>query len=685
MQARFRIRMVVCTRMALLCVIALAAILSPTRAPAVSAQSTIDATSPDASLPEPIYWKQTLFLIPYQFSSASDPAAAQAVWLLVSKDLGATWQKISEAKPHVKSFNYRAEGDGEYWFAIRTLDRQGHPWPEGDYQPELRVIVDTTMPRIEALRGQTRPDGAIDIWWHGSDTNLDADTWKIEAQSEIDSAWQPIPIPAPTAADQIAGITSAVRPPPAGGHVAQNGMNSGGTTWQPPPGPRPMRIRASITDRAGNTATYCAPIEAAPLNESTTVKRLPGVVLPSETPRFPTTSDVAAPAGAPNNESPTLSAVTSAAPGWISSGASPAVGVSPPSPPAEQIWQPTFVARAPFRLSTSGAFESDDGVTAYGNPNGVGVPAAGQTNVAHDQSGVSARYATAGDANAGLTVDGPPPNTGDAPFHPVPPYREAFSWPSPGAEFDAPADTSNVPIDPNFATNSPPTNSQIAAPAADVRAKMVGSRTFALEYDLEQVGRSGISTIELWGTRDGGQSWSCYALDDDNRSPLIVTVDDEGLYGFRIVAQSADAVAAPPTSGEVPELWVAVDLQRPIAELTAIQQGIGNMNDHLVLQWRAGDDNLEPRPISLFYSSRPAGPWSAIATSLANTGQYAWRVERHVPTRFYVRLEARDTAGNLAAFQTRDAVEFVVPSTNVRLRSAEPIAPTAAGNGDAYR
>ncbi len=64
------------------------------------------------------------------------------------------------------------------------------------------------------------------------------------------------------------------------------------------------------------------------------------------------------------------------------------------------------------------------------------------------------------------------------------------------------------------------------------------------------------------------------------------------------------------------------------------------------------DNNLEPRPISLFYSSRSTGPWSAIATNLENTGEYAWRVERYVPTRFYLRIEARDTAGNLAAFQT---------------------------------
>ena len=152
-----------------------------------------------------------------------------------------------------------------------------------------------------------------------------------------------------------------------------------------------------------------------------------------------------------------------------------------------------------------------------------------------------------------------------------------------------------------------------------------------------------------------------------------MTVDDEGLYGFKILVQSASGVAVePPRAGDEPELWVAVDLKRPIVELTAIERGEGNLADHLILRWRAQDNNLEPRPISLYFSSRPTGPWSAIATNLEDTGEYAWRVERYVPTRIYLRIEARDTAGNLAAFQTREPVEFSPPQLTGRLRSAAP-------------
>ena len=113
-----------------------------------------------------------------------------------------------------------------------------------------------------------------------------------------------------------------------------------------------------------------------------------------------------------------------------------------------------------------------------------------------------------------------------------------------------------------------------------------------------------------------------------------------------------------PAPATQPELWVAVDLHRPVIELTAIERGEGNQADHLILRWHAADDNLEPRPIALFYSSRPAGRGRRSPRTSRTRASMRWRVERHVPARFYLRAEARDMAGNLAAFQTREPIEF---------------------------
>jgi hypothetical protein len=221
---------------------------------------------------------------------------------------------------------------------------------------------------------------------------------------------------------------------------------------------------------------------------------------------------------------------------------------------------------------------------------------------------------------------------------------------------------------------------------AGVVPKVVASRTFELEYEVEDAGHWGVSHVTLWGTRDGGQSWRRYAEDDDLRSPLRVTVEEEGRYGFRIVAEAAGGVPpAPPRAGEAPELWIEVDLHRPYAELTSIAPGHGNEADQLVLRWQAEDDHLAARPVSLFYSSRPTGPWSAIAANLANTGSYTWRFERHVPRRCFVRLEVRDDAGNLGAFQTIEPILIDQPEPNAKLRSSEPADAEASAAGAVHR
>lgn len=625
-------------------------------APFQAVQPTQLVAAPPAALPEPIYWKQHLFLIPYQWGSAAEPGAARAVWLFVSKDRGASWQKISEAKPDVKAFNYRAEGDGEYWFAVRTFDKQGRAWPQGPYQPELRVIVDTTLPRIDEFRAHVAPNGAIDIQARVADSNLDPNTWKFEWQADPASAWQPVTLQGATV--QPIGNTGI----PLGGSLIR-------ALWQPSPVMRPGALRGIVTDRAGNSATYQVRLDGRPVASGPLLTSA-GVSTAVAIPAVPS---------APLQPEPSLPIANalqaSAAAGWMSVGGSsntppPSNQATPPNPgatlPAFQSWPTANATHAPFQLWTSATAAKDDGVTAYGSPQLFAGPSAqlARGEPANEGPRVEARY-------AGITKSPSNPINATVPsmssaqqLATLEPYRESALAPSatvPPVSTGKPILRDVTPVDSPASPHSPP-----------IAPKLVGSRTFALEYDLDDAGRGGVSKVELWGSRDGGKTWNRYAQDDDNRSPLIVTVDEEGLYGFRIIVQTAGgSIVEPPRAGDSPELWVSVDLKRPVVELTTIERGQGNMADHLVLRWRAADNNLEPRPIALFYSSRASGPWSAIATNLENTGEYAWRVERYVPARFYLRVEARDTAGNLAAFQTREPVEFSPPNLAGRLRSSE--------------
>ena len=618
-------------------------------------------------MPEPIYWKQTLFQIPYQWNSAAEPSAAHTVYLHLSKDGGTSWQKISEARPNVTSFNYRAEGDGEYWFAVRTVDHQGRVWPAGEFHPELRVIVDTSMPRIDQLQAVLRNTGAVEIAWSGFDANLDATSWKFEAQSDPTGPWQPLPL-----TSLNAGTTGEPR-------LDSGGQHSGRAACQLPPGQTPIAVCATVSDSAGNSASFRSEVQLA-TSGTGVVTRLPAVAPGPIANNQPAINPFVS--AATNLLAQPLPDSTTTTPnqGWVSGSEAATRPTPSTTQPTDQSWPATTTAHAPFRLWSSGVSTPGDSITSYGTPMAIDSEQVAQddANDATSTESVSAKYAAVNQSES---------RSAGPPFQPLQPFRQAAETRLPAAEVTAsPRESATQSVESTIdSTHLPSTDADQSQRLANGNPKLIGSRTFALEYDLEDFGRWGVSKVELWGTRDEGKSWRMYAEDDDQRSPLVVTVDDEGRYGFRIVVQIAGgSEAARPQPGDAPELWVAVDLRQPVAEITALERGAGNAADQLILHWRAEDDNLELRPISLYYSSRQNGPWSAVATNLQNTGQYAWRIERHVPERFYLRLEVRDAAGNMAAFRTREPIEFAVSAPSARLNSAESIVPSTTGSAS-YR
>jgi hypothetical protein len=209
-------------------------------------------------------------------------------------------------------------------------------------------------------------------------------------------------------------------------------------------------------------------------------------------------------------------------------------------------------------------------------------------------------------------------------------------------------------------------------PAA-VRPRMVNSASFELEYEIEQAGPSGVGRVELWGTRDGGRTWSDYAVDTDNTSPMSVTVGGEGIYGFCILVQSGSGFGGrPPAEGDMPDIWIGVDLTRPTCKIIATEASPDGAE--LIVRWEAADDALDPRPVTLLFSESQNGPWTPIVSGLENTGSYGWRLDGRVPERILLRLEVRDEAGNVATFDTPNAVALDRHRPSGRIRGVRPLA-----------
>lgn len=519
-----------------------------------------------------MFWKQRVFFIPYQAASPGELLKSVAkVQLLTSRTGSNDWQVLEEAEPRVRGFSYHAPEDGEYWFALRHLDRRGEPWPSDKVEPQLRVVVDTEAPEL-SLEGTTDSTGEVTIRYEARDTNLHAKTLLVEVSSRS-GKWSPLQLATPD--------------------TSQPNRLVGRVRWRPPAGGEGVQVRAAITDRAGRRT------------EARTKIVQPGPAL----------------GGA-----------------FAKSGGSPGSAQFGESRTLPQLRKQDWPASN--RLSVA-----DTAVVAETPP---------QSNP----------YTTAGSGGASRTRA---KLIGDG---------QASQGRSSGMQ------TLRVtPLGPDGVASAVQKGSQQAkgdeqswGPVQAATDRIVNSRTFDIEYELESVGPWGVSKVEIWGTRDNGKTWQSYGVDPDNRSPFRVTVDAAGVCGFRILVDGANSAGAmPPQSGDQPELTVQVDLQPPAAELLAAELGQGDLAGHLLVRWTASDSNLETRPIALFYSSYPNGPWSTIASGLENSGSYTWRIERHVPGRFFLRLEARDTAGNLATFQNPTPIELARPQPMGRLRAVRPV------------
>ncbi len=217
-------------------------------------------------------------------------------------------------------------------------------------------------------------------------------------------------------------------------------------------------------------------------------------------------------------------------------------------------------------------------------------------------------------------------------------------------------------------------------------AQFVREHQVLLQYRLNRVGPSGIGGVELWLTKDDGDTWERYAEDNDASTAPPQGIQErtfdlrdretdapfaDGIYGFSLVVKNRAGMGKKPRPGDVPEIRVEIDTKTPEAQLF---QPVPDPQhpDQLLIKWNATDKNLGPAPIQLEYAEKREGPWQSIKTDLANTGRYtnqhvtgdySWKVPPSTPVQVYLRLRVIDRAGNEGVAVTRDPqfVDLVEP------------------------
>lgn len=204
--------------------------------------------------------------------------------------------------------------------------------------------------------------------------------------------------------------------------------------------------------------------------------------------------------------------------------------------------------------------------------------------------------------------------------------------------------------------------------------RLVNSKRINLNYDVQEVGKSGLSVIELWTT--DGTVWKREGSKSDPQPPYVYSVelDHEGIYGFTLVARSGVGLGEqPPKVGDLPQIWVEADWTKPHVVLQGVEVGQGADTGSLFVTYTAEDKNLDREgSITLSYAERLEGPWTAFARNHDNTGRFVWRMPSSVPFQFYVRVEATDRAGNVGSAETNEPVKVDLNRPRTRVLTVEP-------------
>jgi hypothetical protein len=119
--------------------------------PAVAFEQTARAQAPSGSAaPSPgmnkIHTSKTIFHLPIKIDDQAR-GSLREVYLYV-KDGSGPWLRKDAVPPTQTHFTFRVPHDGEYWFSVVTMDKQGRMTPAdvSKEPPQLMVVVDTRPP-----------------------------------------------------------------------------------------------------------------------------------------------------------------------------------------------------------------------------------------------------------------------------------------------------------------------------------------------------------------------------------------------------------------------------------------------------------------------------------------------------------------------------------------------------------
>jgi hypothetical protein len=201
---------------------------------------------------------------------------------------------------------------------------------------------------------------------------------------------------------------------------------------------------------------------------------------------------------------------------------------------------------------------------------------------------------------------------------------------------------------------------------------LINSLKCRLDFSLDLKAEG--APVEVWATADGSKTWTKCGESPQGKSPVLVTLPQDGVYGFLFAALTTGGNLSP-RPGTMPDAWVEVDTTKPSLDIQSIKMGVGSEAGDLFITWQARDRNLPSEPVNIYYTTQSTGQWYPIAQNLPNSGKHRWTVPSGL-SRIFVRIEVTDKAGNMTRGETPEAIQVECARVPVRVLNIAP----ATGN-----
>ncbi|MCG3136525.1 MAG: hypothetical protein HJJLKODD_00359 [Phycisphaerae bacterium] len=186
-----------------------------------------------------------------------------------------------------------------------------------------------------------------------------------------------------------------------------------------------------------------------------------------------------------------------------------------------------------------------------------------------------------------------------------------------------------------------------ASDQPDSAVPMISSRSMEIAYQVPSQAYP-LQRVELWITRDSGQSWRSVGLDEDLHPPFAYTADGDGHIGlFFVITNMAGASSAAPEPGTQPHHSIRVDSTDPLIQLQQVKIMPVQPQSHLLsLAWTAYDANLGQRPMAIFFQRQEETGWHLLADNVENNGRFDWPIPDQLRGHVQVKIQVTDQAGH---------------------------------------